>query len=616
MGTHLLWSFELLIQEGTVQCFKSVSRLVGEQAAIQPGAVAVSTDEGRLTYKQLHERSSQLADYLARDAIPAGAPIALCIPSSIAMVVGALGILKAGAPYLPLDPSYPAQRLSYILNDAKTPIVVTTSSLAEQLSSPDRRVISLDDDGLAELSPSANSIETDSQPSDSAYVIYTSGSTGQPKGVEITHANLLNLVRWHINAFNVTPADRATQLSGVGFDAAVWEIWPHLAAGASLHIPDKTTRTDAESLRDWLLAKAITITFIPTALAERMMKLDWPAGSALRTVLTGADLLHEYPPAKLPFVLVNNYGPTECTVVATSGIVSPHDNVLDRPPIGTAIANTRVYILAENLKEAGPGCAGELHIGGAGVGRGYLHRPALTAEKFIPDPFSSNPGARIYKTGDLAKYLPDGRIQFLGRMDDQIKIRGFRIEPNEIVSVLNRHESILESAVVALAAACATENNVRQLVAYIVPSNGARPSYSGLQQYLRSHLPDYMIPPVFVLMERLPLTPHGKIDRTALPEPAADNTLADDSFKKPWTATQQSVAELLMSLLHVDRIGMNDNFFYLGGHSLLGAQVIARIRDTFGVDLSLRVLFDHPTIEGIAAEVERQGGAQSILTSA
>ena len=599
-----------------MQGFKSVSRLVGEQAAIQPDAVAVSTDEGRLTYKQLHERSSQLAAYLTKDAIPPGAPIGLCIPSSIAMVVGALGILKAGAAYLPLDPSYPAQRLSYILNDAKTRIVVTTSSLAEQLSSQDRRVISLDDHGLSEPSLGANPIETDSRPSDPAYVIYTSGSTGQPKGVEITHANLLNLVRWHIDAFNVTPADRVTQLAGVGFDAAVWEIWPHLAAGASLHIPDERTRTDAESLRDWLLAKAITITFVPTALAERMMKLDWPAASALRTVLTGADVLHEYPPAKLPFVLVNNYGPTECTVVATSGIVSPRDNVRGRPPIGTAIANTRVYILDKNLKEIGPGCVGELHIGGAGVGRGYLHRPDLTAEKFIPDPFSSNPGARIYKTGDLAKYLPDGRIAFLGRKDDQIKIRGFRIEPNEIVSALNRHGSILESAVVARAAACATENNDRQLVAYVVPSNGERPSHRGLQQYLRSHLPDYMIPPVFVLMERLPLTPHGKVDRTALPEPAADNTLSDDSFETPRTAIQQRVAELLMALLHVDRIGMNDNFFYLGGHSLLGAQVIARIRDTFGVDLSLRVLFDHPTIEGIAAQVERQEEARSMLTSA
>src|SRR5207248_877016 len=282
-----------------------------------------------------------------------------------------------------------------------------------------------------------------------AYVIYTSGSTGQPKGVEITHASLLNLIAWHRTEFAVTPTDRASHLASVGFDAAVWEVWPYLTAGASLHLPDANTRVSPEQLRDWLVKEQITISFLPTALAEHVMALEWPTQTALRFLLTGADTLHRYPTSSLPFELVNNYGPTECTVVATSGRVRPEIDAKGLPTIGRPIANTSIYILDENLREVSPGAEGELCIGGVGVARGYLNRDELTSEKFIADRFSLERGAKLYRTGDLARYLDNGEIAYLGRVDEQIKILAYRIEPAEVERVLNRHSAIKSSVVVA-----------------------------------------------------------------------------------------------------------------------------------------------------------------------
>ena len=298
-------------------------------------------------------------------------------------------------------------------------------------------------------------------PEQLAYVIYTSGSTGRPKGVEITHASLMNLVAWHQTAFEINADDRASLLAGVGFDAAVWETWPYLTAGASLHLPDEVTRLSPELLRDWLVAERITTSFLPTALAERVMTLEWPTQTALRTLLTGAETLRQFPSDDLPFRVVNNYGPTECTVVATSGTVAPGVSREALPTIGRPIANTQVYILDENLQQVFRHVAGELYIGGAGVARGYLNRPELTAEKFIQNPFShpfaNGQQARLYKTGDIARYLPNGEIAYLGRVDDQIKVMGYRIEPNEIVAVLNRHPAV-EASVVASARSPATRN--------------------------------------------------------------------------------------------------------------------------------------------------------------
>ena len=433
-----------------------------------------------------------------------------------------------------------------------------------------------------------------------AYVIYTSGSTGQPKGVEITHRSLLNLVCWHQAAFRVSRSDRASQLSALAFDATVWEIWPYLTAGASLHLANGVSVNDPEALRDWLISQAITIAFVPTPLAERLMMLEWPEKTALRVMLTGADTLHHYPSPSLPFQLVNNYGPTECTVVATSGTVLPNEHANQLPAIGKPISNTEVYILNGKMQQVAIGEPGEIYIGGAGLARGYRNRPDLTAERFILSSFSADPSELLYKTGDLASYLPDGQIAFLGRVDEQIKIRGFRVEPAEIVKVLDEHPDVQASAVVLSRAEAGNEH----LVAYFVASQRAQPTYRKLHNFLAARLPEYMLPARFIKLQALPLNLSGKIDRAALPEPNCENTLRDKIFVEPRTRIEERVSEIIAKLLNLNQVGAEDNFFLLGGHSLLGTQVVARVRDTFGIELSLRTLFDGPTVAELSTQIE------------
>jgi amino acid adenylation domain-containing protein len=517
--------------------------------------------------------------------------------------VSALAILKAGGAYLPLDPSHPTQRLSSILNDAGVPVLISAACMAQSLPG-DWRTVTVNELGMVatDKRPSANlGRAMRVTPKNLAYVIYTSGSTGEPKGVEVTHANLSNLVSWHQEAFSVVSEDRASQLAGVGFDAAVWEIWPYLTAGASVHIADAATRTEPENLRDWLISQQITISFVPTVMAERIMALEWLSNVPLRCLLTGADTLHHYPSAKLPFILVNNYGPTECTVVATSGVINPNKCTEQRPPIGKPIANIQVHIVDEHMRPVPTGTPGEICIGGAGVARGYRSRSALTQQKFVRDRFSATPGARLYKTGDLGRYLPTGEIEFLGRIDDQIKIRGYRIEPNEIVTTLNKFDGIRESAVIAQESGSGDS----RLIAYIVLSPESKTTSTQLRTFLTARLPDYMIPAHFVRLDSLPVNSNGKVDRASLHAPNASNGLQDDDLVVPASSVERAVAEILSGLLKVDHIGANANFFMIGGHSLLGTQLIARARDTFGVGLTLRNLFDNPTVAGIAKEIER-----------
>jgi amino acid adenylation domain-containing protein len=576
-------------------------RLIESNAEEHPDALAISSADGELTFKELNDRAGQLSQRLRVLGVGPDVPVALFIRSSLEMVIGALGILKAGGAYLPLDPENPASRTSLILNDAKAPVVVTESREVHRLPQGDWSVVDIDVPLPASKLREDLVVSRESSLNDLAYIIYTSGSTGQPKGVQITHASLLNLVSWHCSEFSITPEDRATQIAGIGFDAAVWELWPHLAAGASIHIPDELTRTEPELMRDWLLAKGITVCFLPTLMAERVMTLMWPEDASLRFLLTGADTLKHHPSAKLPFVLVNNYGPTECTVVSTSGIVPPVENPAQKPAIGKPIFNARVYILDEALQKVPEGSAGQLFIGGEGVARGYVNRPLLTATRFMPDPFSEEPGARMYATGDRGMFLVDGQIAFLGRLDDQIKIRGYRIEPEEIVSTLVRIPEILEAAV----AVRGDQPEEYRLVAYVVTDPNNNLTYSAIQEFLREHLPDYMVPTVFVVLDRLPLTSHGKVDRAALPDPGEENTMKDDSIEDAESPVEVRLKEILIPLLKVNELGVHSNFFQLGGHSLLGAQVLVRIRESFGVELSLKTIFDHPTVGGISAEIER-----------
>jgi amino acid adenylation domain-containing protein len=432
-------------------------------------------------------------------------------------------------------------------------------------------------------------------PSHLAYVIYTSGSTGQPKGVEVTHGNLLNLVNWHIRAFNVSAADRAALQSSVGFDAAVWELWPYLACGASIAIADESVRNNPEAMHDWLLAKEVTIAFLSTAIAERMISLPWPKKTPLRILLTGAEALRKRPAKEIPFALVNNYGPTECTVVATSGAVVAGLSSL--PSIGRAIDNTFIRILNDDMRPAAEGEAGEIYVGGAGVARGYRNNPALTAERFVRDPFGDK---RLYRTGDLARVLPNGEIEFLGRLDEQIKIRGFRVEPGEIVSALGSYAGVKASAVSLIGG----ENGDKRLAAYLVLEPEAQVTASGLRQALAKKLPDYMVPSVFKRLPSLPLNASGKIDYRSLPMVAESRPLPESEFVAPHTLVEQRLASILAPLLNVERVGAKDNFFLLGGHSLLGTQLITKIKESFDVDLSLLSLFDHPTLEEMSVEVE------------
>src|ERR1700686_2432558 len=387
---------------------RCVPHLVDARAKAAPDAPALISGTRTTSYEELNERANQLAHYLIALGVRPDSPdnlVGLCLDRSMPAVVCALAILKAGAAYLPLDPSYPAERLAFMLSDAQPRMLITRQEVAEQLPAGPWQVIAIDGDEAEITSQSTDCPITDITSEHLAYVIYTSGSTGQPKGVEITHASLMNLVSWHQSAFEVTTGDRASLLAGVGFDAAVWETWPYLTAGASLHLPNECTRLSPELFRDWLVAEEITVSFLPTALAERVMSLEWPLNTALRFLLTGAETLRRFPANNLPFKLVNNYGPTECTVVATSGFVLPDLGCNTLPTIGRPIANTAIYILDENLQSVPVGTAGELHIGGAGVARGYLNRPELTAEKFIRNPFSfddTERASRLYKTGDLA----------------------------------------------------------------------------------------------------------------------------------------------------------------------------------------------------------------------
>jgi amino acid adenylation domain-containing protein len=501
--------------------FLRIPELVVAYAAQSPQFPAVAASQETLTYGDLESQSNALARYLLSLGAAPETLVAVFLPRSPSAVVAALAVMKTGAAYLPLDPSCPSERIRLILEDARAPIVISNSSTASSLPSGPWRVVNFSESDELPRARSSAPLPLIANPSQLAYVIYTSGSTGRPKGVEITYGNLSNLVRWHQGTFAVCPSDRATILASPGFDASVWEVWPYLTSGATLHMPSNATRVSPRALRDWMISNGITISFVPTPIAQRLLLLDWPAETPLRFLLTGADTLQQYPRAGLPFTLVNNYGPTECTVISTSCAVTHRDRPSALPPIGRPIANTQVFVLDENLQQVPQGSVGELHIGGANVGRGYLNNPQLTREKFIPNPFSSERGSRLYKTGDLVRPLPDGNLEFVGRVDDQVKIRGYRVEPNEVSRALCQHEAVETGIVVARK----DRKGKHVLVAYVLPKPGFALNVDMLRTHLQQHLPDYMIPSAFVLMHIFPLTTNGKVDRSALPPPNASNTL-------------------------------------------------------------------------------------------
>ncbi|HEY6351954.1 MAG TPA: amino acid adenylation domain-containing protein [Candidatus Angelobacter sp.] len=571
-----------------------VHELFEQNAQRTPEALAVVHGEDELTYRELNERSNQLAHYVMRLNLGPEKLVGIFLPRSTEMIVAMLATLKAGAAYIPLDPDYPPERLRFMLDNASASMVLTHAALANRLGWRRELTVSLDDHRDAVAKESSANSRTRLLPLNLAYVIYTSGSTGQPKGVQISHASLLNLVRWHLHAFDMSSTDAASQMASLGFDAAVWEIWPCLVAGAKLCLVDDHVRLSPADLRDLILARNITVSFMPTPVAESVLALEWPETASLKTLLAGGDKLHRCVSRPLPFVLVNNYGPTECTVVATS-IEVDHNKEMD-PPIGHPIRNTKVYVLDREMEPVPARVAGELYIGGASLARSYVNHPETTAEKFVPDPFSKEPGARLYRTGDLARWRLDGTLEFLGRADEQVKIRGFRIELGEIETALREISGVRDAVVTVLE----EQAGQKQLVAYVT---GSVASITEFRRHLQRRLPAYMIPAAFVPMESLPLTSNGKVDRRSLPKPNATDW-HEQEYVPPRTATEQLICQIFTQVLGVEQIGLHDNFFHLGGHSLLASKVILRLEEMFQIKLPLRVLFEAANPEDLSQAIE------------
>ncbi|KFE69484.1 non-ribosomal peptide synthetase [Hyalangium minutum] len=579
-----------------------VHELVALVARSTPGALAVVGADGqKLTYLELNERAERVARRLRLLGAGRERIVGVCIGSSVERVVGLLGVLKAGAAYMPLDPNYPSERLAYLVGDASPTAILNAG--ADPV--PDTRIPRLD---VARVSLEAAASDAPARDAshleDLAYVIYTSGSTGAPKGVLASHQNLLNLVSWHTEAFGLTAKDRTTHLASIAFDAAVWEIWPTLAAGATLHLVPPELPAAPDELSRWLVERQITISFLPTAVAEAALALPWPADCSLRFMLTGGDRLHLVPPPGLPFRLVNNYGPTETTVVATSGIVEAESrNGL--PSIGRPIANARIYILDRMRRPVLPGVIGELYIGGAGVTRGYLNRPELSASRFFPDPFSDAPAARMYASGDLAQFRADGTLAFHGRVDRQVQVRGVRVEPGEIEAVLAEYPGVSAAAVVGVDS---QGNGDIRLVGFAACASQNPPGADALASYLGEKLPEVMVPRQIIILSELPLTPNGKVDSAALEARAREEQVHTEHIA-PRTPHEEILAGIWSAVLGQDRIGVEEDFFALGGHSLKATQVIARAREAFGIDLPVRAIFERRTIALLAEAVAGHGAS-------
>jgi surfactin family lipopeptide synthetase A len=587
---------------------KCIHQLFEAKVETAPEAVAVVFEDQQLTYRELNSHANQLAHYLQTLGVKPEVLVSICVERSIEMVVGLLGILKAGGAYVPLDPVYPADRLAFMLENAEVRVLLTEQKLVDKLPLSKAQILCLDSGDWEMISQQGdNNPISEVKPENLAYVIYTSGSTGKPKGVLIPHQGLLNLVFWHQRVFEVTYKDKSTQLASMAFDASVWELWPYLGAGASIYLIGDETIKSPVALQNWLVETKITISFIPTPLAKELLRLEWPENLALRMMLTGGDKLHSKPSTSLGFKLVNNYGPTENTVVTTSGLVIKNSEYR-LPHIGCPIANTQVYILDKHQMVVPIGVPGELHISGASLARGYLNRPDLTAEKFIKNPFSEEPGSRLYKTGDLVRYLPDGNIEYLDRIDNQVKIRGFRIELGEIEAVLAQHASVLEVAVITRE----EQPGNKRLVAYVVLNPAQSPTSSTLRHSIKEKLPDYMIPSAFVMLEAMPLTPNSKIDRRALSQLSVKSLkLSEKTFVAPRDALELQLTQIWEDILNIRPIGIHDNFFEIGGHSLLAVRLMADIQQRFGKNLSLATLFQGATIEKLAMLIHQQTDSQS-----
>lgn len=600
-----------------------VHRLVEAQVEQSPEAIAVSFGEIQLSYRELNQRANQLAHTLQQMGVGPEVVVGLYLERSPEMIVGLLGILKAGGAYAPLDPAYPKERLAFILADSRASILLTQDRLAKMLPEFSGGVLRLDRDWPMIAQQESENLAHQADLDHLAYIIYTSGSTGQPKGVMISHRALLNFTIAARSEYNLSARDRVLQFASISFDTAVEEIYPCLTCGATLIL-----RTELGSISSFLQncrAGAVTFLSLPTAYWHQLVaalaaeNLSLP--HALRLVVIGGEKALPQPLQVWrqhvgdQVRLLNTYGPTETTVVATScdlsgSVLKIGTEGLRAVPIGSALPTIQSYVLDQDLQPVATGSVGELYLGGTTLARGYLNRPDLTAEKFIPDPFSGIPGARLYKTGDLVRYLPGGQLEFVGRLDDQVKVRGFRVELAEIEAALHYHPAVRQAVVLAWQTNQPAGDT--RLAAYVVLDDQATTSLE-LRQFLLEKLPPYMVPAHFILLDAFPLTPSGKIDRRALSAPTATRPEISTPFIAPRNPTEETLANLWTETLGLEQVGVYDNFIELGGHSLLAAQLIARVRDIFQVELSPSHLFEVATIAGVAQHIEVVQWAQQRL---
>ena len=586
----------------------TLPQLFAAQAARTPDTIAVVFEDTALTYAELDARANQLAHHLQGLGVGPEVVVGLCVERSLEMVVALLGILKAGGAYLPLDPGYPPDRLAFMLADARVDVLVTRTALRDRLPPAPARIVCLDADGPAIARHPTAAPAHALCPQNTAYVIYTSGSSGVPKGVSTLHRGIVGLIKnqsyasWSTN-------ETIIQIAPLAFDASTFEIWGPLLNGAKLALmpPGEWTLAD---LQYHIQMQHVSVLHLTASLFNTLLSDDYPGLAGVKQLLTGGDIVSGFQFRKILAAsddrrLVHCYGPTEATTFSATFSASGADSTCGSLPIGQPIANTQVYVLDGGLEPVPAGVAGELYIAGAGLARGYLGRPGLTAERFVADRFGPA-GGRMYRTGDLARWRSDGVLEFLGRADDQVKLRGFRIEPGEIEAALTRHPDVGQAAVIARE----DQAGDKRLVAYVVAASGRAVDAAALRADLAQRLPDYMVPSAFVLLDRLPLTPNGKLDRRALPAP--DFTGVSEP-RAPRTPQEEILCGLFAEVLGLERVGLDDGFFALGGHSLLAMRLISRIRATLDVEVTIRALFEAPTVEALAKRLDDGEAARPAL---
>jgi len=603
---------------------RCLHHIFAEQAQKHPDVLAVHYLGHQYTYSELDSRANQLAHHLQKLGVGPEVMVGIFMERSLDLIVAILGVLKAGGAYVPLDTNYPPKRLEHIANDTQLPMLLTQQRLRDQIPGKSatgnkRKIIYLDTDWEEIAQNSAREPTSKVTSQNLAYVLYTSGSTGVPKGVCCQHAGVVNLLTDFEEREPLAVGERCSWWTSLNFDVSVYEIFSPLLVGGALYIVPDDVRVDSEKFISWLHNQGIHSAYIPPfMLGEFQAWLENQAETpVLHRLLVGVEPINELLLAainrKIPELhIINGYGPTEATICCTLFSVQPENAQNRNTPIGKPTKNTQIYLLDSHLQPVPVGVPGELYIGGEGLARGYLNQPDLTAERFIPNPLTPHISPRLYKTGDQARYLPDGNIEFIGRTDFQVKLHGFRIELGEIEAVLSQHPEVMKSVVIVWEGIDPGETSnqeqqqvLKRLVAYVVPAKKSALTPAELRQFVANRLPDYMVPSAFVLLNALPLTPHGKVDRRALPAPDISRADLENAYAPPRNPDEERLVSIWKELFNLDQIGIHDNFFELGGHSLLATQLISRLRQVFEVELILREFFNAPTIAGLAKMIER-----------